>query len=455
MDGSVYLDLANDAWQTVKIGAQGWQVVDSPPVRFVRRRGMLPLPLPERGSRLEVLRQFVNVGSDSDWTLFLGWLVAALRPRGPYPILILHGEQGTAKSTTARVFRGIIDPNTASLRSEPKDPRDLIIAASNSWVINLDNISHLPAWLSDALCRLSTGGGFSTRELYTDAEEVIFEATRPVILNGIEEIATRGDLLDRALIFYLLQIPDKNRKSEADFWKAFEEAHPQLLGAVLDAVSTGLRNLPTTRLKESPRMADFATWATAAEPAFGVKGVSFAEAYKGNRESANDLVLDASLVAQAVKIFINDDHFTGTATELLALLNQKVSDETRRQKFWPKNGRALSGKLRRVAPNLRQIGISVEFGSDGTGKGKSRAIRLEKLPDLASQSSQPSQDSVSHEEPPACAETQIGTQNEAGTQTASLPNLASQHKPLEINKGDAEDARDAKFPLFSGSRDSE
>ena len=224
--------------------------------------------------------------------------------------------------------------------------------------------------------------------MYRDAEEIIFDATRPVILNGIEELATRGDLLDRAVILYLPQISDEKRKSEADFWQDFEKALPQLLGAVLDAVRTGLRNLPTIRLKESPRMADFATWATAAEPAFGVKGVSFAEAYKGNRESANDLVLDATQVAQAVKSLLADGSFKGTATDLLTALNQKISEETRREKSWPKNGRGLSNHLRRLAPNLRQVGVSIKFDlHDGRGKDKKRVIQLEKLPDSASPAS--------------------------------------------------------------------
>ena len=111
--------------------------------------------------------------------LLAAWLVAAFRPHGPYPILVLHGEQGSAKSTTARVLRALLDPNTAPLRGEPRDLRDVMIAASNGWIISFDNLSRIPHWLSDALCRLATGGGFSTRELYTDSEEVLFDAQRP------------------------------------------------------------------------------------------------------------------------------------------------------------------------------------------------------------------------------------------------------------------------------------
>jgi hypothetical protein len=350
----------------------------------------------------------------------------------------------------------LIDPNSSSLRSEPRDARDLIIAATNSWVLSFDNLSHLPVWFSDALCRLATGGGFSTRELYTDSEEVLFDAVRPVILNGIEELATRGDLLDRALILYLPQIPNEKRRREADFWKDFEQARPQLLGALLAAVSAGLRNLPTISLKESPRMADFAAWAAAAEPAFGVKGISFAQAYKGNRESANDLVLESSHVAEAVKNLVEDGPFRGSATELLAAINPKVSEEQRREKSWPKDGRGLSNRLRRLAPNLRQAGVSIKFDlPKGRGKNKKRVIELEKLPDSPSPPSPSSPEPENDEEQTTFPEKLAGTQTEMGTHTASPPNLASPPNSLEINGGGDGDNGDAEFPFLSDSRDGE
>ena len=135
---------------------------------------MLPLPKPEGGGRIEDLRPFVNVPDDQDWCLLVAWVVASLKPSGPYPVLVLHGEQGSAKSTTAEVLRSLIDPSIASLRTAPSEERDLAIAAHNAWVLSYDNMSGVPLWLSDALCRVATGGGFATRTLYEDAEETIF-----------------------------------------------------------------------------------------------------------------------------------------------------------------------------------------------------------------------------------------------------------------------------------------
>jgi hypothetical protein len=193
-NGNIYLDLANDRWQAVEVGPSGWRLVDDFPVRFRRAPGMKPLPTPVHGGRLNMLHSLINVRS-MDWALFVAWLVQAARDRGPYPILAIYGEQGSAKSTGARLLRNTIDPNWAPLRSPPKEVRDLAIAATNGWVVALDNLSYLPHWLSDALCVLSTGGGFATRTLYTDDEESIFSFRRPVIINGIAEVAERGDLI--------------------------------------------------------------------------------------------------------------------------------------------------------------------------------------------------------------------------------------------------------------------
>jgi hypothetical protein len=311
--------------------------------------------------------------------LVTGWLVQAYRPRGPYPVLCLHGEQGSAKSTAAKVLRALLDPASAPLRSEPREPRDLMIAASNSWVIAYDNLSRLPEWLSDCICRLATGGGFSTRELYSDADEVIFDSTRPVCLSSIEELAIKGDLLDRCLIVTLPAIDEKRRCTEKAFWQEFEQEHPKLLGAFLSAVSAALANVERVRLDELPRMADFAQWVTAAEPALGWEAGAFMSVYASNRESANELVLEgSSLVPPLKELLGSSGNFEGTARALLEELTALVSEGLRKSRAWPKTPRGLSGHLRRIAPNLRNVGIYVHFGErDNHDHKRSRLLRIE------------------------------------------------------------------------------
>jgi hypothetical protein len=388
-DHAIYLDLADERWRAVRIDDRGWRVVESPPVRFLRPKGLLPLPEPTRGGTVGTLRSFVNC-TDEDWPLVAAWLLAALRPAGPYPLLVLHGEQGSAKSSTARALRALVDPNAALLRCEPKEPRDLMIAATNGWTVALDNLSHVPAWLSDALCRLSTGGGFSTRMLYTDSEEMIFDAMRPIIATGIEQICTRSDLLDRALLIECPRIDESRRMSESEVSSRFRVAAPSLLGAVLDAVSAAMARLPQVRLDRLPRMADFATWATAGELALGLGDGEFMASYAGNRDTAHQSALESSPIAKLLlDLMANRATWTGTATDLFSEVEYLADDRTRKQHGWPKSERGLSGVLRRLAPNLRGVGIDAAFSREPGGTRR-RLITIARTESTGEQPSLPS-----------------------------------------------------------------
>ncbi len=374
-DGAIYLDLGNESWEAVEVRPSSWRVVRQPPVRFRRPRGLLPLPHPTRGGCVADLAPFVNAATPTDFRLAVSWVMGSLRPRGPYPILALHGEQGSAKSTTSRVLRGLVDPNSSPVRAEPRDGRDLMIAARNAWILGFDNLSRLSPWLSDALCRLATGGGFATRELYTDVEETIFEAQRPIVLNGIADVATRSDFLDRTLVLYLPPVQDECRRDEESFWREFEAARPALLGALLDVVSVALGNQESVRVGALPRMADFARWITAAEPGLGWEPGSFVAAYRSNRETANSLALEGSALTGPLLALADAGGFEGTATALLDRLREAAPDESVRQRNWPDSARALSDRLRRLAPNLRAAGLDVEFWREPGGR-RNRMVRI-------------------------------------------------------------------------------
>jgi hypothetical protein len=374
LDGRLYLDLGNDTWRAVEIDATGWRVIDNPPVRFRRSAGIQALPAPVTGGSIERLRSFLNVRSDADFVLVIAWMLACLRNRGPYPVMVLSGEQGSAKSTFSEILRALLDPNTAPLRALPREDRDLFIAASNGHVLAFDNVSGLPAWISDTLCRLATGGGFAVRQLYSDQDEVLFDATRPVILNGIEEIVTRPDLADRALFLTLEPIPEERRRPETELWAAFDAERPRILGVLLDAVVEGLKRLPETHLPKLPRMADFALWATACEPALWAKG-TFWSAYCGNREEAVEGVIDADPIAAAVRaVMATRTVWTGTASELLGALAEVVGERVAKSKTWPDGPRALAGRMRRAATFLRKIGIEIGFVREG--RARSRTINI-------------------------------------------------------------------------------
>ena len=356
-DGLIYLDLADELWRCIEIGAKGWRIAEDPPVRFRRNAGMQPLPLPARGGSIELLAPLLNLASENDFVLVVAWLLGALRAGGPYPVLAIAGEQGSAKTVLSKLLRALIDPSLAPVRALPRDARELFIAANNGHVLAFDNLSGLPPWLSDTLCRLTSGGGFSTRRLFTDQDEILFAAARPVILNGIEDIVTRPDLADRAILLTLAPIAAWQRRPETALWREFEVARPQILGGLLDAAAHGLRMRPHVRLQRLPRMADFALWATACESAFRPAG-TFEATYSNNRRHAIEDIVDADPVAAHVREIMADRaQWTGSASDLL----QSGSNRS----GWPKSPRALAGRLRRAQTFLRTVGIEIFFGREG------------------------------------------------------------------------------------------
>jgi len=372
--GHIYLDLADECWRAVEIGPDGWRVIGSPPVRFRRAAGMLPLPMPRAGGSIEELASFFNLPSN-DFVLVVAWLLATLRAGGPYPVLAISGEQGSAKTVLSRLLKALVDPNVAPVRSLVREERDLVVAANNSHVLAFDNLSGLSYGLSDAFCRLATGASFGLRQLYTDADEVLFQAARPIILNGIDDVIGRSDLADRALFLTLPPIADRRRRVERQLWREFEVARPRILGSLLDAAAHGLRNVAGIHLEELPRMADFALWATACETAFWPAG-TFTQAYQANRRAAIEELVDADPVAARVReIMANRSTWTGSASDLLcagaALAGPGLPSGAA---AWPKSPRELASRLRRAQTLLRVLGIHIAFGREG--RAGTRVIRI-------------------------------------------------------------------------------
>jgi hypothetical protein len=382
-DGHIYLDLADKSWRAVEVGSDGWRVVGEPPVRFRRPPGLLPLPIPQPGGSLEQLASFLNSPVRDDFVLVCTWLLATLRHGRPYPLLVISGEQGSAKTVLSKMLRGLVDPNAAPVRTLPREERDLFIAANNGHVMAFDNLSDMPPWLSDTLCRLASGGSFAIRQLYTDQDEVLFDAARPIILNGIEDVITRPDLADRALFLALPPISEGRRRPEQELWREFELARPRLVGALLDAASHGLRTLPDVQIDRLPRMADFALWATACESALWPTG-RFARSYAANRRAAVENAIDADPVAACVRqLMIERGAWTGSATDLLRAEADFAADGfSRSRPGWPTNPRALAGRLRRAQTALRTLGIEIAFSREG--RAGRRVIRMSTASKIAS-----------------------------------------------------------------------
>ena len=371
-DGNrIWIDLCDDEWRTIEITRAGWDVVRDAPAKFIRRQGMRALPEPNHDGDITELKDFLHL-SEEHFMLAVAWLLGALRPGGQYPILTINGEQGGGKSTACRMFRRLVDPHAVEIRSPPGNQRDLVADARHNWLVSLDKLSSIPDWLCDPLCRIATGGGVGGRRLYSDDDEAVFEAKRPILLNGIPHLTERPDLADRVLAVQVYEIPADKRRDDDSLWASFDAAHPRILGGICDVLAAALAQYDAVKLVRAPRMASFARWITAAEPALGWSAGSFIEVYLDNRADAVRITVEADLVAAAVRDFASEKAWEGTAGELLSALNEHQPETTIKTKDWPKTAHHFSGRLRRVAPDRRKLGVEVR---ELSRQGEDRRIK--------------------------------------------------------------------------------
>ncbi len=364
LNNAVYIDLCDDRWRAIEITTEGWHIVDEPPVRFRRTLGMLPLPVPEQGGSVKELRRLLNI-EEGESILLEAWLLGLLST-GPFPVLILEGEQGTAKSTTTEILRQLIDPSSAPTRAAPRNEQDLIIAANNSHIIALDNLSGLSPWISDALCRIASGGSFSARRLFTNEDEVLFTVIKPIVLNGIDQIAERHDLADRSLRVTLPVIAPQQRLTRAQLEVAFAEAAPKILAGLCDGVSCALRNRANVQVENSPRMADFTAWCVAAEEVMPWKPGEFLEAYRQNQGESIGRAIEADDVASAIMTMMEwQQIWEGSPSDLLRALDGVVGERYANLKTWPQTPTSLGKRLSRTQAFLRKSGIEVDRQSSG------------------------------------------------------------------------------------------
>ncbi len=359
-EGALWLDLGDKTGRAVEITTRGWAVRDEPPVLFKRTILNGPLPGPAAGD-LNDLWQLLNVSVD-DRPLLAAWIVASLFPDIAHPVLGLFGEQGTAKTTAQKMLVNTIDPGPVPTRKPPRDPDSWVTAAAGSWLVGLDNLSKIPDWLSDSICRAVTGDGDVRRKLYTDGEHAVFAFRRCVCINGIDLGSLRGDLAERLLPIQMEVIPESKRLGEEEVQNCWQRSHAGILGAVLDLATEVLRLLPSVDLASKPRMADFARVLAAVDIVMGTSGLKH---YISKQRTAalDSLSSDPFLLALAEM----RTNFTGTSAELLTALQPEKPP-----KDWPTNARAVTTVLKRNAPALRKAGWTVT--EDG-GRNQSHSLR--------------------------------------------------------------------------------
>lgn len=369
LDRSTWIDLGDNTGRAIHLTEHGWTIEAKAPVLFRRTALTAPLPTPTTAGAggvegLKLLWQILNVEED-DRPLVAAWLVAALVPDIPHPTLALFGEQGTGKTTATKLLVSIVDPSPVPARKPPRDADGWVTAAAGSWVVAIDNLSTIPLWLSDSLCRAVTGDGDVRRRLYSDSDLHVFSFRRVIVFNGIDVGSLNGDLADRMLPINLERIPDTNRLDETHLWPAWNDIHPQVLGAVLDLAANVFTQLPLVELTQRPRMADFARILAATDNTLHTDGLDRYLVKQGSL-AAESLDTDPLIAAITTRIH---NQWTGTASQLLVQLTN-LDEPT--PKDWPTTPRTVTGRLKRWAPVLRKTGWTV---TDDAGRNKDGTVK--------------------------------------------------------------------------------
>ena len=374
-ENAIWYDLTNEKWQAIKITNEGWCIIDEPPILFRRYSHQVPQTKPQTGGNLDLIWDFVNIKDDQHRLLYKVYLISSFIPDIAHPVLVPHGEQGTAKTTLCKISKQIIDPSVLDVLQLPRDNTDFVQQLDHHWVACFDNVSSLSVEYSDLICRAVTGQGFSKRALYTDDDDVIYAFKRIVALNGINIAVTQSDLMDRSILIELHPIPDGARMEEKQMWAEFLMVKPLILGGIFDVLSRSIKLYPESNLPRLFRMADFTRWGCAITMALGCDPAAFIRAYEANIKTQNDEVLGSNAVTHALYSFMKDRNgWQGSAAELLNELEFIAEDLhiNVKDKSWPKAGNVLTRKLNILKPNLRRIGIVVENYKDDV----KRSLRL-------------------------------------------------------------------------------
>ena len=371
-----YLDLCDDGWRAVRIAAGEWSSLDRSPALFVRTAGARPLPQPGARGNVNSLWRHLNIPKDAR-PLVLAWLLDAMRPDTPYPVLELAGEMGSSKSTTQRRLRALIDPVAVPLRGAPKCVEDIHIAAANAQVCSFENLSSLSQDMQDALCILSTGGGYATRQLYTNGEEHVITSKRPVMLNGINAVATAPDLIERVITIELPTIAAGKRQDEQTMEAAWLRDYPAIFTGLLTLFAEALEMLPKVEIPEGmqKRMLDYQRLGEAVCMALGGKAGEFSQRLDSMHGDSLARGLESYGVAVGIQILAarpEGREWEGTYLQLLSELNKMPEID---RSNWPRSPRHLSGQVKRIAPGLRRAGVRIEAAGRGRTGAKVRIVR--------------------------------------------------------------------------------
>jgi hypothetical protein len=397
-----WVDMSDENWRAIHVTDKGWEIVDEPPTLFKRHKHQEPLAVPMKvpeAEQVETAYKFfdlINIpknelddDENKNRIIFMCVVLSYFIPTMPHPILVLYGTQGSAKTWLFRLVKRLIDPSKAETLSLTSNQNEVIQQLAHNYLAFYDNVSYIPKWLSDLFCRAQSGMGHSKRALFTNDDDVIYNLKRCIGLNGINVVASSGDLLDRCIMFELGHITDTARCTEQELVNNFNEQKSRILGAMLSLLSKSLKNYSTLSHDPLRRLADFHRWGCAISKALGYTSEEFNVAYSIKIEMQDEEALNASLTATALigycleaayRLGKKGEDFTCEKDEdghvIIKVTPTKLYEEVTAyaigkgikttKRYWAASANSFMRKVNEVKPNLNRVGCEIDSEHDGT-----------------------------------------------------------------------------------------
>ena len=388
-DGALWYDLCNEKWQAIRIDANGWEIVDDPPILFRRYDHQQAQVCPDaEAGDAKLMLEHTNLKTDADKIMALASLCYAFIPDKPKPLVYPHGMHGAAKSTFCSVNKRLVDPSSAE-NINPKKIDDLPQHFAHHYLPVLDNVSYIGDELSDFLCRACTGMSGGKRALFTDDEDVLYSFTRQVYINGISLVAHKPDLLDRILPLEHEEIKPEKRKEANRFWSEFDRDKPRILGGIFTALSKALKSEKDLTLPKLQRMADFTRWGEAISRALGYPDNAFLKAYQDKVDASIAAAFESNPIAGLLMTFMESSEqkdkpeWIGTMSQLHSTLRGQVMLAGEDLKTFPKDAIRLSKKINEIRGELLKAEIQIDHEVLADRK-RTRLIHIRNLSSVTS-----------------------------------------------------------------------
>lgn len=383
-DDSIYIDLCSKANEVIQINADGFKVIPMVecPIIFKRDKEMAELPKPiyrPDQQDYKLLQKYLNYANEDDFKIITSFLLASNAPVINQPILSVTGEAGSGKTTLMTVLSELIDPHKTSNKKTDQVVKvkrqfssdEYAVLKQNSYLLPIDNLSGISGDLSDAICMTVTGGSVKGRKLYSDGEHITLSLSGVVILNGINEMIKKPDLVNRSLFVDLPQIKADKRK-ELELWSDFEKDKPYILGSLYNAIATGFKN--RKMIVESPekdyRLTGFREFIAKCTPALNWEVQEWNEAIVKNMSEAIEKSIETNPFIDSVITLLRQNskeysviNWIGDGQDLIdtiVYMNNRAIDYD--DYVFPK-ARNVTNRLKQEASVLRQYDIEVITGN--------------------------------------------------------------------------------------------